>query len=118
MSTELIALLSGLVGAFIGASASVITIIIQERHQSKRDRSKLAAELGMRDFENTIEVSKRISGTKEIPPLVSFVLFHDRIMKHLEKGKFTADDYQRICKEHEAIYKEIKQVSCDNKNRK
>ena len=115
MTTEMIALISGLTGAIIGAASSVLIILIQERQQTKRERSRLAAELGMKDHEHALETSKRMSGQVAIYPLTSYVLLHDRIIRQLEKGSFSAEDYQRIMDEQAQIQEVIIAVTKDRK---
>lgn len=50
--------IAGLVGAFIGATASIGTIWIQQIHQSRRDRARLVVEAAIRDQTSAAETAK------------------------------------------------------------
>ena len=111
MTTEMIALISGFVGALIGGASSVLVILIQEHHQGKRERARLAAELGIKDYDNMLEITKQQQGPARILPLASSVLFHERVIRQLETGRFSPEDYKRIMAEQHEITEVIAQVS-------
>ena len=50
MDSGILALVSGLVGALIGACASVVAITIQNHYQTKREMQKLAIEIAMEEY--------------------------------------------------------------------
>ena len=50
MDPGILALVSGLIGALIGAGASVTAITIQNHYQTKREMQKLAIEIAMEEY--------------------------------------------------------------------
>ncbi|HEY9135617.1 MAG TPA: hypothetical protein VIM85_07470, partial [Pseudomonadales bacterium] len=44
------AAIAGLIGGLVGASASLLGLWLQQHYQSKRERFKVAAELGLAEF--------------------------------------------------------------------
>ena len=71
---------------------------------------RLAAELGMKDYEGNLEFAKH-SGPFRLLPLASAVLFHDKVIKQMATGRFSSDDYRRIMEEQSEITRTIKQES-------
>jgi hypothetical protein len=72
MDPGILALVSGLIGALIGASASVITITIQNHYQTKREMQKIAIEIAMEEYQ--ARVKGEFGGIKPTsgPILVAF----------------------------------------------
>jgi len=103
MNTATISLISGFVGAIIGAAGSVLTILIREHYQSKRDRVRVAADLAMRDFELAMEHSKRIPGKFQVYPLTSYLLYHRKLLGILEKRDASPEELKKVFDEHKRI---------------
>ena len=107
MMTAIISLVSGFVGAVIGAAGAVLTVLINEHYQKRRERIRFAVELATRDYELALENSKRLSGTVRVYPLTSYLLYHHRLLLALEKADVKPEDIREIFQEHTRIDKII-----------
>jgi len=93
-----IPVISGLVGALIGASASVVTMIIQSRIHDKRERMRLIKELAIHDFEKSFEIAKASASGRgfNITPLVVFMHYHSKLIEAMEKDELTPELAKRL----------------------
>jgi hypothetical protein len=92
----LIPLISALVGAIIGALSSIITITIQQKSQSKRDKMKLASEMAENDRKFSHELAKEQGKPYSLPPVSVYQHYHFEILTALEKGNVKASDIEKI----------------------
>ena len=113
MNTALISLISGFIGAVIGASGAVLTVLINEHYQSRRETNKLAVDLATRDYELVLEHSKRLPGTVRVNSLTSYLLYHRRLLQKLEKVDVTPEELRAIFEEHTRIDKVIEESQRD-----
>lgn len=111
MTTEVISLLAGLIGAIIGASASIITVVVQARIQDRRERMRQATNLAIEDYKLQLEISKRVPGNGKIPPVTLFVDFHMRLARELEAGTLTPESYGRVCAENQALFGKLEEIN-------
>ena len=81
-------LISALLGALIGAAASVGTVLVQSSAQNKRERRKDAVQLALEDWKTRVAIITK-KGTGAAPPLSVFVHYHARIVELAETGKLT-----------------------------
>ena len=74
MEPGILALMSGLIGALIGASASVITVTIQNHYQTRREMQRLGVEIAMEEYR--ARVKGEFGGIKPTagPILVAYYL--------------------------------------------
>ena len=68
-------LISALLGALIGAAASVGTVLVQSSAQNKRERRKDAVQLALEDWKTRVAIITK-KGTGAAPPLSVFVHYH------------------------------------------
>ena len=108
-------MISGFIGAVIGAAGTVLTVLITEHYQSRRERNSLAVDLATRDYELALELSKRQPGTVRVYPLTSYLLYHRRLLQKLEKDDVTPEDIRAILEEHNRIDKIIDESQSDEK---
>jgi len=101
MEDQYISLISGLIGAVIGAAASVITIIVQSHYQNKREMTKEAIALALQDWKTRLE----IGGTAL--PLVAFISYHTKLIALAEKGELTPEAIKLLSKEQTDIVNAI-----------
>ncbi|ANB20159.1 hypothetical protein Q4524_11820 [Alteromonas stellipolaris] len=106
----LIPLISGLIGAIIGALSSIITITIQQRSQSKRDKMKLASEMAENDRKFSLELAKEKGNAFSLPPVSVYQHFHYEILTALEKGNIKPEDLKNISKKNRELIEAIKSV--------
>lgn len=102
-------LLSGLVGAIIGAGVAIVTVIVQTRAQSRSNRIKEAISLAVEDWKFRTELSKQRGG--KILPLSIFIHYHSRMVELAENGKLTAESIKAINKEQESLISAIEELS-------
>ncbi len=111
MTSEILSLLAGLIGAVIGASASIITVVVQSRIQDRRERVRQATSLAIEDYKIQLELSKRVAGNGAIPPVTLFVDYHMRLAKELELGSLTPESYGRVVAENESLFRKIQELN-------
>lgn len=90
------AAVAALLGAAIGTVGSFGALWLQLRHQNKRERVKLAADLGLADHNSAIENSRQQQGRFEIAPLSAYVMYHAEFLDALEKNEVTPEVLQRL----------------------
>ena len=76
----------GLLGALIGAGASVLTIYFQLKIQDRRALLRQATELAQSDYRYRVEHAP--PGTP-FPPIAVFIAYEVRLLKLMEKGRLT-----------------------------
>ena len=98
-----IPVISGLLGALIGASASVVTMIIQSRIHDKRERMRLIKELAIHDFEKSFEIAKASGLDFDTIPLVVFMHYHSKLIEAMEKDELTPEIAKKLYYESKAL---------------
>jgi hypothetical protein len=102
------AAIAALLGALLGAAASVGAMIIQQRHQNRRDLLKIATDLAREDWKNRFEIIAKQGG--EMPPISVFVRYHHRVLLLLADGKFSPSAVQALGEEQEAVLAAYRQA--------
>ncbi len=95
------AAIAALLGTGIGAVASVGAMWVQQQHQNRRDRLKMAVDLAIHDHKSMFELATA-KGAK-IAPVSAFVIYHARILDEITKGSVTAETIARISSETTAL---------------
>lgn len=104
MKPEYVSLLSGLIGALVGAAASILTMWVQQRFQSKRDNARLASEIALKEFEHALQQSQAFSKAGhevEIAPVTVYIAHHAKLLELILQGELTPkavrdlDEYTR-----------------------
>ena len=88
---NLIPAISGLIGAVIGASASVITMLIQSKIHDKGEKIKIIKELAIHDFEKSYEMGKATGRGFHVLPLVVYIHYHSKLIEVIEKNNLTPE---------------------------
>ena len=91
-------LLSGFIGAVIGAAASIITVIVQARHETKRHRSRILSELALKEGDAAWERATQLGVQASIPPAVVYMHYYDLVLKLLEEGRLDEKTYDEVVK--------------------
>ena len=76
----------GLVGAVVGASASLLGLVIQQHYQTKRERTKVAADLGLAEYQRDLDLAKNANGGL-VAPLAGYVISYVRLLDELSTGR-------------------------------
>jgi hypothetical protein len=79
MDPVYIPLLSALAGAFIGSLSSIITLVVQGRAESRRNRYRLATELALQEYKFRWGIIEKAGGV--LPPFSSFLHHHLELTK-------------------------------------
>ena len=98
MSLDIIPVVSALMGALIGAMASVATILISSHFENRRYLSRLAYEAALADYKLAHELGGKIA------PLTSFIHFHIECMKLINDGKLNQDELKKLKKIRDEIF--------------
>ncbi len=106
---QYIPLISGLIGALIGATASVITIIVQSHYQNKREMTKESITLALEDWKVRLEIIKAQGG--KALPLAVFIHYHTKLIALAEKGKITLVAIKQLSAEQEELIKAIHEAN-------
>jgi hypothetical protein len=108
-------LIAGLVGALIGAGASVATVWIQSSNHAKRDRLRLVMELSLEDYKHHLEMAKASGKAVTIPPITLFLHYHLELAKLMETGTISAKDMEKLTESNTEIHRAIEMA---DKNRR
>ena len=103
-----IPLLSGLIGALIGATASIVTIIVQSRLQDKRERIKMATQIAMDDVKSKVEIAIKSGRKAEIPPPIVYLHYNIKLMELLENNKLDSHTLRVITEENRKLIDSLK----------
>ncbi|HKN87110.1 MAG TPA: hypothetical protein VJV04_09645 [Nitrospiraceae bacterium] len=88
---DVLPLVSGLIGALIGAGASITAQIIQARVQSKRDRIKLIIETAIHDQQHLMNIAVKSGRPTNLMPLPVYVHYHAGMLDLLERDLMTPE---------------------------
>jgi len=108
----------GLVGALIGAGASILGMHIQQRHQNRRDLVKLATEIAIDDYRRRLKIAEDQDLSISFPPIAAFVAYQIRVLEEMSSGVFDAETIKKISKEQEAILDAFENVAQERRNSK
>ena len=87
---------SGLVGALIGALASIITIWVQSNIHDRRERLRHAADLALEDYKIQLDLADKSGQYVELQPIVLYLHYHLRLIELMEKGKLTPKTLREV----------------------
>jgi hypothetical protein len=110
---KLLSLIIGIIGAIIGAGASIITMYLQNKAQNKRDKMKLVAQLGLEDFKLSFELAKSLGRPFEMVPVAGFVHFHSKMLEALEAGELNEEKIKEIIESNKRVIEVIKAAKKD-----
>ena len=97
------AAIAALIGAAVGAVGSFGAMWIQQRHQTRRERLKLAADLGLADYKEQVENASKYTAPTKVPPLSAYVMYHADFLDELAKGEITPATIQRLHKRQQLL---------------
>jgi hypothetical protein len=103
-----IPLISGLIGALIGATASIATIIVQSRLQDKRERIKMATQMAMDDVKTNVEIALKSGRKAVIPPPIVYLHYNIKLMELIESDKLDSNTLRIITEENRKLIDSLK----------
>jgi len=95
-SSVYVPLFSGLVGAIIGAAASVATVWLQLRALGRRERLRQAAELALEEFKVNIDLAKSGKGPPGVMPISVLTHYHAEVLAALDRGDLSVETMRGI----------------------
>lgn len=96
-------LLSGFIGAILGGAFSLAGIWVQQRLQTKRERTKLATEIALKQYQYTIEEKQTPLERKMVPPFVVWQHINLRVLEAMDSGKLDEATIYQIWKESDEL---------------
>jgi hypothetical protein len=98
---------SALLGALIGALASVATIWIQARIGDRRARAKLVYDSASADFNRRIALLDKAEKPYDVLPLVVYLHYHERLLSLIERDAMTPGNLEKVEEENERLVQKI-----------
>lgn len=95
------AAVAALLGAAIGAVASVGGAWLQLRAQTRRELAKTAADLAMADHERDLELLKMHGGT--IAPMSAYLAYHADVLRAVADGTLDPKKFREIDERQKAL---------------
>lgn len=102
MDQSIIALASGLIGAFVGAAGSVGTIIVQSHFQNKREKRRMAFDAAIEDHKAACEIA--LKTTAHVAPLTAYLHFHVRYYDLLDCGRLSPESLKELKEERDSLF--------------
>ena len=90
--------ISGLIGAVIGAAASVLTVIVQARNETRRHRIGVLADLALKEVIAAAENSRLSGFSGTVAPPVVYMHFYGRVLTLIESGELNPQTFREITK--------------------
>ncbi len=94
--------IAGLIGGVVGAGASLLGLVIQQHYQTKRERTKAAADLALAEYQHDLDLLKKV-GRGTIAPLAGYVIFNARLLEELSRGPITPETVQALTEEKKKV---------------
>ncbi len=103
------AAVAALLGTALGAVGSIGGVWLQQRYQGRRERAKVAADLGLADYTWRRERMQEKGG--EMYPLNIFIAYHLEVLNALDAGNFTPARVAEITTRQTALRRAVKEAS-------
>ncbi len=100
-------LLIGVLGALIGAGASIATIWIQTKAQTDRERIRLVTDLAVEDHQSAFEMGKASGRPFHMPPVALYLHYHTELVKLMESGSLTPENVKAAFLENNRLHDAI-----------
>ena len=108
---EYLPIITGFLGAIIGAAASVVTIYLQNSAQNKRDRIKLASELAIEDFKLALKMAETSGKPHTVLPIAVYVHFHTKLLEALDAGELDEEKIHELTESNKKVIKAVKKAN-------
>ena len=113
-----IPLLSALLGGIIASVASIVSIILHDHFQAKRERGRLAMEAAIEEYKLMVEAGKIVKWRRVIiSPLSAFLIDNLTLLKLAEKDKLTPEKLRNLEEKMDEISKVIKEDSVEERHK-
>lgn len=81
----------------------MLGLAIQQHYQTKRERLKIAADLGLSEYKLDLELAKSTTGGGHVAPISAYVIFHARLLEEMSKGCIKPETIAALTKERDQI---------------
>lgn len=96
------AAIAGFLGALVGAGASLLGLVVQQHYQTKRERMKMAADLGLSEYQTDLTLAKEAGGG-HVAPVSAYVIFNVRLLEEMSKGCITPETIKKLTEEKKEL---------------
>lgn len=103
-------LASGLIGALIGGGASVLTVLVQARHETRRHRIEVVTGLASKEQEWAYQIMKDMKAKGVIPPPVLWMHYYEKLLNLFDSGSFTLENYRKLTEESHEFRKVLFEI--------
>jgi hypothetical protein len=103
MDTIWIPLLSALFGALIGSGTTIMSIVVQNHFQNKRENTKLAFEAAIQDYKTAAELVKTIKPAY-LSPLAAYVCYHSKLIDLALEKRLTKESLNKLDEEMDQLH--------------
>lgn len=101
-AVAIIGVLAALGGSLIGATTSIVTLLVQTHRDDKKHRQQLAVQLAADDRKLHLENAK--PGTA-VPPISVYLVFYVALLDEVAKGTATAERIGELYAENQILIK-------------
>ena len=110
-------LISGLVGALIGAAASIGAVWVQAKTQDRREKLRHATELALEDYKFQLDQGNESGQSFSVPPLSLFLHYHLGLMELMEKDELNTETMRKLARQNTEFYDVIKELNEERKGK-
>jgi hypothetical protein len=96
------ALISGLIGATIGALSSLLTLVVQNAYQNRRESNRLLFETAYKDYE--LRILQLPENQAAFPVILAY---HQQMMSLINKGELTPASLKEVFHMQAAMNAEV-----------
>jgi hypothetical protein len=76
--------------------------VIQQHYQTKRERIKIAADLGLNEYQTDLTLAKEAGGG-HIAPVSAYVIFYARLLEEMSNGCVTQETIEKLTEEKKKL---------------
>lgn len=99
-----VSILLPLLGVAVGATVSLLGIMLQQRNATKHEVMRAAVKLALHDRESQMQLAQHTGVAISLPPIETFVAYHLRLMKRASQlQRITQRDLESAHEDSRAI---------------
>lgn len=93
-----------LLGVIVGAAASFGGTYLQQKLQERRDRLRMAVDIGLQDYKQDLELARARTAVSIIAPVETYIYYHTKMLDAIVKGELTPEKVSELKVERDLIY--------------
>ena len=106
-----LSLISGFVGALVGACASLMAMRIQAKSQERQARARLALDAAVEESRIAHEQARNQRGETHVYPLALYLFHHRELLKLVERDALTSTSLEDLFRRQTELKRVIDRVS-------